>query len=113
HSSGANNVVLEISTTIDLFTFKLWDWDRVGLDGKPRPINLKHGKPNVLTERDTDFCKGELINNIDIITNDKNYKLEKTGLHELEFIETHRHTLKNKTTEKITLKKSVSVFTLV
>lgn len=113
HSSGSNTVVLEISATIDLFTFKLWDWDRLGLDGQPRPINLKHGKPNVLTERDKDFCENELINNIDVIKNNENYKLEKTGLHELEYIETHRHTIKNKKTKEIYLKDSVSIFTVV
>lgn len=113
HSSGANNVVLEISSTIDLFTFKLWDWGRLGLDGKPRPINIEHGEPNVLTERDTDFCKKELINNINVIKDEKKYKLERTGLHELEFIGTNRHTIRNNAKEKISLKKSVSVFTLV
>ena len=26
-----------------IFTFKLWDWGRLGLDGRPRPIHLDHG----------------------------------------------------------------------
>lgn len=46
HASGAGTVVLEI----DLFcfaTFKLWDWDRVNFDGRPRPINIDHGQHNI------------------------------------------------------------------
>ena len=40
HSSGRNQVVLEIgSLTIGSYTYKLYDYLRADLDGKPRPIH--------------------------------------------------------------------------
>ena len=37
HCSGRNSMVLEISATPYIFTFKLWDWGRLGLDGQTAP----------------------------------------------------------------------------
>ena len=55
HCSGSNSMVLEISSTPNLFTFKLWDWQRLGLDGKPRPINVERGKHVINWNRNTDY----------------------------------------------------------
>ena len=62
HCSGANSMVLEISATPYIFTFKLWDWGRMGLDGKPRPINIEHGQAVMNWSRTKDWVKNELIN---------------------------------------------------
>ena len=47
HCSGKNTMVLEISATLYIFTFKLCDWRRLGMDGLPRPIHLDHGMKNI------------------------------------------------------------------
>src|SRR5206468_5358582 len=64
HCSGRNSLVLEISATPYIFTFKLWDWGRQGLDGKPRPIHLDHGLANIQWERDMQWVEDNLINRI-------------------------------------------------
>lgn len=91
HCSGKGSMVLEISATPYIFTFKLWDWGRLGLDGKPRPIHLDHGKNVIQWERQTEFAKRELVNVIEPVAEGNGWREERTGLHELEFIETRRH----------------------
>jgi hypothetical protein len=61
HCSGAQAMVLEISSTPYIFTFKMWDWGRLGLDGKPRPIHLDHAFANIQWDRDTPWVKENLI----------------------------------------------------
>lgn len=91
HCSGSGAMVLEISATPYIFTMKLWDWGRVGLDGKPRPINIERGAASIQYERTTDWCKQQLLNHIQVLHEDEHLKIERTGLHELEFIETRRY----------------------
>lgn len=92
HCSGANSMVLEISSTPSIFTFKLWDWARLGLDGKPRPINVERGKFVIQWERTTPFVKREIANHFEVLREEPGIKEERTGLHPNEFIETRRHT---------------------
>lgn len=91
HCSGADSVVLEISATPYLFTFKLWDWGRLGLDGKPRPLHIDHGEHSIQWNRDTAFVKHNLVNRVERVGLGDGWVEERTGLHELEFIETRRH----------------------
>ncbi len=91
HCSGANAMVLEISATPYIFTFKMWDWGRLGLDGKPRPVHLQHGISNVQWDRTTDWVREQLINRVTPMAGDHGWREERTGLHEREFIETRRH----------------------
>lgn len=87
HCSGKNTMVLEISATPYIFTFKLWDWDRLGLDGLPRPVHINHGEKVIQFDRDTKWVKENLINNFKEMEDGST----RTGLHEREFIETRRY----------------------
>ena len=91
HCSGSEALVLEISSTPNLFTFKLWDWQRLGLDGKPRPINVERGKEVIDWKRDTEYVKQHLANHLTKISEGDGWREERTGLHPNEFIETRRH----------------------
>jgi mannose-6-phosphate isomerase class I len=91
HCSGKDSMVLEISATPYIFTFKLWDWGRLGLDGRPRPIHLQDGAANIQWDRTTDWVRRSLINRVEPLAAGDGWRAERTGLHELEFIETRRH----------------------
>lgn len=93
HCSGKDTMVLEISATPYIFTFKLWDWGRVGLDGIPRPVHIDHGEKVIQWDRTTSWVKENLINKFYTISDDGKNKIEHTGLHEREFIETRRYTI--------------------
>jgi mannose-6-phosphate isomerase len=91
HCSGANSMVLEISATPYIFTFKMWDWGRVGLDGVPRPIHLDHAMRNIQWNRDSDWTRENLVDAVVELDSGPGWVEERTGLHELEFIEVRRH----------------------
>ena len=92
HCSGADTMVLEISATPYIFTFKLWDWGRLDLDGKPRPIHIDHGMANIQFDRDTAWVRENLVGQTKEVCRDENGLVERTGLHEREFIDTYRYT---------------------
>jgi hypothetical protein len=91
HCSGAESMVLEISATPYIFTFKLWDWGRLGLDGRPRPVHIDHGLANVQFDRTTAWTGANLVNRVEPLGGGPGWRAERTGLHEREFIDTVRH----------------------
>lgn len=111
HCSGKNTMVLEISATPYIFTFKLWDWDRVGLDGFPRPIHVEHGLKNIQWERDTDWVYDNLVHQEETVSHEPGRLVERTGLHDREFIDTYRYTLTKPMT--VNTDDSVTVMNLV
>jgi mannose-6-phosphate isomerase class I len=91
HCSAKGCMVLEISATPYIFTFKLWDWGRVGLDGKPRAINIERGAEVIQWDRQPEWTRNNLINRIETLPVEGDWTEEQTGLHPLQFIETRRY----------------------
>jgi predicted NBD/HSP70 family sugar kinase/mannose-6-phosphate isomerase class I len=90
HSAGRNNMVLEISATPYIFTFKLYDWLRPDLDGKPRPINIEHGFNNLDFSRRGEAVRRELISRQHVIEETDDYRIVHLPTHAEHFYDVHR-----------------------
>ena len=61
HCSGAGNLVLEISATPYIYTFKIYDYLRPDLDGKPRPISHQRAFEVIDFSRTTGWVQEQLV----------------------------------------------------
>lgn len=99
HSSGKGNLVLEISATPYIFTFKLYDWVRPDLNGKPRPINIEHGYRNLNFSRKGAQVEKELISHPVLL--ESNAALQRWHLptHKDHYYDIHRLEIHSSTSE--------------
>jgi mannose-6-phosphate isomerase class I len=90
HSAGVNNLVLEISATPYIFTFKMYDWLRLDLNGEPRAINIDHAFNNLNFERKGKSVGEELISKQTVIDRGDDWQLVHCATHPVHFYDVHR-----------------------
>ncbi len=90
HNSGSNNVVLEISATPYLYTFKIYDYLRRDLDGKLRPIHIERAWDNIEFSRQTRWVRRNLMPSPSIIRAGEGWTEYSIGDHPLLFFAIHR-----------------------
>lgn len=93
HASGINNLVLEISATPYIYTFKMYDWVRPDLTGRPRPLNINRGFENLDFTRKGSKVEAELVSKPVVIDSTVEWTLWHLPTHQEHLYDVHRISL--------------------
>jgi len=91
HGSGVNNLVLEISATPYIYTFKIYDWMRGDLDGKLRPLNIDRAWHNLYFERQETYVWEQLCTRPKTLREGTGWREVLVGTHDVLFYTVHRY----------------------
>jgi mannose-6-phosphate isomerase class I len=111
HCAGEGCMVLEISATPYIFTFKMYDWLRLDLDGKPRPLNIERAFDNLNFSRQGEKVRQELISNPLVLHSGEDWRVVHLPTHEEHFYDVER--LEFKTSIKVTKKNQCHILAVV
>lgn len=111
HSSGKNNMVLEISATPYIFTFKMYDWLQKDGEGKPRPINIEHAFNNLDFERKGPRVVEEFVSKPSVLESGDDWKLVHLPTHIDHYYDIHR--MEFEATMKIDIEEVCHILMLV
>lgn len=91
HASGRNQVVLETgSLTVGSYTYKLYDYLRPDLNGRPRPIHTWHGERVLMKDRKTAWVRENLVRPPVIIRKGEGWAEYIVGEHDLLYFSLRR-----------------------
>lgn len=91
HGSGRNQIVLELGTlTTSAYTYKIYDYTRMDITGKPRPLHTKLAEQALHFERDAEWVMENIAFPPKLLEIGKGWREFLVGQYESMYLETHR-----------------------